>query len=107
VTTGAELTDVRSELNDRFGPPPPEVERLLARVELGILAQAWSIVSIHLEDQYAVFGYTSREKIDELARKRGKRLRVVDHRSAYVTLSQGLVDPDAISAFVKSLLQAA
>jgi transcription-repair coupling factor (superfamily II helicase) len=105
VTTHRELADVTAELTDRFGPPPQEVQRLLARVELGILAQSWQIADIHLEDHYVVFGYKSREQIEELARKRGKRLRVVDHKSAYVTMSQGLANPDSIAAFIKSVLQ--
>ena len=57
VTTFAELNDLSAELLDRFGAPPSEVQRMLAVVELRLLAQGWLIGSIHLEDGFAVFGY--------------------------------------------------
>lgn len=105
VATEAELADVAAELIDRFGPHPPVVARLLRVMELRILAQQWHIDSLHLEEPYAVFGYLDRPKIEQLARLRKGRLRVVDDRSAYLTLPKGLKDPDAIHGEIKSLLR--
>ena len=59
IATPAELADFRGELADRFGPPPPVVEQLLALAELRIAAHRWQISAIHLEDQYVVFEYAS------------------------------------------------
>jgi transcription-repair coupling factor (superfamily II helicase) len=104
VTQLAELADLRAELNDRFGPPPIEAERLLARQEIGILAQPWSIDSIHLEGKYIVFGYRQRAKIDELVRRLKGKLRVVDDSKAYGTMSSAAADPDALTVLLRALL---
>ncbi len=67
VSNFEELADLAAEMFDRFGPHPPPVERLLSLAELRIAAAHWRIESIQREDSYAVFGYTDREKIEELA----------------------------------------
>ncbi|NQU25779.1 MAG: transcription-repair coupling factor, partial [Candidatus Nealsonbacteria bacterium] len=105
VATHEELADFRSELEDRFGVPPLVAGRLLAVVEVRILAHDWLIDTIHIEDQYAVFGYTSAEQIRRLAKNSGGRLRVVDGRSAYLPLDKGVTYSDAILGEIKSLLQ--
>ncbi|HWA98240.1 MAG TPA: transcription-repair coupling factor, partial [Pirellulales bacterium] len=104
VTELGELGELRAELIDRFGPLPREVHRLLLRTEIAIRAQEWSIDSIHLEDKYIVLKYTSRPRIEALVAKRRGKLRVVDGRSAYGTLSSATADPDAITELVRSLL---
>lgn len=105
VTSMAELDDFRSELVDRFGPPPPLVVKLMLLAELRIAAHRWHIESIHREDSYVVFRYTSAGLIRQLASQDGGRLRVVDSQSAYLPLGKGLVQPDGILQEVKSLLQ--
>jgi transcription-repair coupling factor (superfamily II helicase) len=105
VSSAAELADLSSELNDRFGPPLPEVARLLSLMEVRVLAQAWEIDSIHLEDEYLVLTYTSRPRIEQLARKSGKRLRVVDGRSAYLPIKKDVMNADALHELLKSLLR--
>ncbi|NLY00854.1 MAG: transcription-repair coupling factor [Rhodopirellula sp.] len=105
ISTPEEVNDFRVELNDRFGPPPPVVERLLALAEVRFLAHSWQIRSIRLEPPYAVFGYTSRRLIGELVRQSGNALRVADDHSAYLPLGEHLAEPDRILARVKSLLQ--
>jgi transcription-repair coupling factor (superfamily II helicase) len=104
VATAAELADFRGELLDRFGPPPPPVESLLAVASLRIAAHQWQIDTIHLEDQYAVFTYTSARRIRELAEQSGGRLRVVDGRSAYLPLNERVPTPESVFRTVKSLL---
>jgi transcription-repair coupling factor (superfamily II helicase) len=104
VATAAELADFRGELLDRFGPPPVPVESLLTVASLRIAAHQWQIDTIHLEDQYAVFTYTSARRIRELAEQSGGRLRVVDGRSAYLPLNERVPSPETIFAAVKSLL---
>jgi hypothetical protein len=70
-----------------------------------IAAHHWGIKSIHLEDQYAVFVYTSGQLIAQLAAASGGRLRVVDAQSAYLPLDNGVAQPEMIFREVKSLLQ--
>ncbi|MBS0207418.1 MAG: transcription-repair coupling factor [Planctomycetes bacterium] len=105
VSTLAELSDLRNEMVDRFGPMPEEVDRLLRRTEIGVLAKNWLIDSIHLEENHIVFGYSSRPRIDQLVRRQPKRLRVVDTRTAYGTISSSKPDPDALLSLIKTLLQ--
>jgi transcription-repair coupling factor (superfamily II helicase) len=107
VSSREELDDFRAELNDRFGPPPPVVERLLSLSELRILAHRWQIQAIRLEEPYAVFSYTSRRLIRELVDHSRGRLRVADEQSAYLPLGQDFRASEAILDRVKSLLQSA
>jgi transcription-repair coupling factor (superfamily II helicase) len=105
VSNETELADLIAELNDRFGPPPETAQRLLSLAQMRLWAHHWRIASIHLEDGFAVLGYTSRKKIQELAARPPRRLRVVDERSAYLPLDPKLADPDGIAGQIKSLLQ--
>jgi len=100
-----ELGDLRTELCDRFGPPPPLVEHLLWLAELRIAAHRWRIESIHLERPYVVFRYHSARLIQELAEESGGKLRIVDNRSAYLPLEGKNESPESIRQEVKSLLQ--
>jgi len=100
-----DLRDFAAELRDRFGSPPPVAERLLDLAEVRVHAQRWLIESVRTEDHFVVFTYLSRPLIGQLAALSGGRLRVVDDRSAYLPLWQGLTEPDRILAEVKLLLQ--
>jgi transcription-repair coupling factor (superfamily II helicase) len=105
VSNRSELDDLRAELQDRFGPPPGPLRHLLELAEVRIAAHRWAITSIHLEDLFAVFQYTSAGKIKQLAAASKGRLRVVDSRSAYLPLPQEVMTPEIIFREVKSLLQ--
>ncbi len=105
VIDSEQLADFISELNDRFGSPPEPVERLLALAEIRVAAHRWLISSIHIEDNYVVFSYTSRPQIEQLARQNGGKLRVVDDRSAYLPVDKAVARSDAVLANIKSLLQ--
>ena len=105
VSNGEQLADFRAELIDRFGAPPDSVERLLGLAELRIAAHRWKINSIHREDEYVVFGYSSGQEIRELADSSRGRLRIVDGQSAYLPIPKQFTKSDQIVADVKSLLQ--
>ncbi|MFN9914200.1 MAG: TRCF domain-containing protein, partial [Pirellulaceae bacterium] len=51
------LEDLRQEVEDRFGPLPPVVDRLLEIAELRIDATLWSVKSIGIEENFLVFVY--------------------------------------------------
>jgi transcription-repair coupling factor (superfamily II helicase) len=106
VGSEAELAELRAEMLDRFGPLPEVVERLLRVMLLRLLAARWQIESVHLEDRYLVFAYTSRPQIDRLARASRGAVRVVDARSAYLTLGKELKSPDEILSRVEAVLRA-
>ncbi len=100
-----EWEDLSAELVDRFGPRPPDVDRMLLLARLRIWAHHWQIQSIHLEDGFVVLGYTERRRIEQLAKKSGQRLRIVDDSSAYLPLDKGVSDPAQIVEAVQSLLR--
>ena len=105
VAKQAELDELAAELVDRFGPRPPEVDRLIVIAQLRLWAHGWGIDDIHLEEAYAVFGYTQRELIEKLAARAKGGLRIVDDRSAYLPLGKELPLSDEILKAVKALLR--
>jgi transcription-repair coupling factor (superfamily II helicase) len=51
----AELDVLENDLRDAFGPPPDEVQTLLALAEIRVLAQPWGIRSIVLDPPDVIF----------------------------------------------------
>jgi len=60
---------------------------------------------IRLQDRFAVLGYTSREKICQLAARSAGRLRIADAQNAYLPLTSSVADAAAVFDEVKSLLR--
>jgi transcription-repair coupling factor (superfamily II helicase) len=105
VAGSQELDELSAELVDRFGARPPEVDRMLSRAELRLLAHWWQIDSVHLEEGFAVLTYTDRHKAEQLAKRSAGQLRIVDQRSIYLPLEQGVVEADEIVDRLKMLLR--
>jgi transcription-repair coupling factor (superfamily II helicase) len=105
VITVQELADFRSELVDRFGALPPPVERLMTLAELKMDAAVWQITAVEIEGQFVKFTYSSRPRIEQLARKHKGKLRIVDDRSVYLPLPKGPDDADSLQQLVKSVLR--
>jgi transcription-repair coupling factor (superfamily II helicase) len=80
VTSDPERVEVRRELADRFGPPPPAVENLLEYAVLKALAEKMLVATIdRRQDQIAIKFYDDTplgpERLVKLVRKRrGMRL---------------------------------
>jgi transcription-repair coupling factor (superfamily II helicase) len=94
-----DLNDVLTELRDRFGPVPPEVEELSRVRLLQLHAAGWGIDNIHLEEagRFAVFGYRKAAGILELQRRIGRDLRIVDNdRKAYYLLKRSDLQGDEL-----------
>ena len=79
-----EITELREELQDRFGDPPPPALRMLEIAELRLDAAAWLIRSITTEKRFIVLRYTSRQRIEQLVKHTSVPVRVVDRRRAYI-----------------------
>lgn len=105
VSTLQELGDLATEMLDRFGPRPEAVDRLVARMELRVLAHRWGIESIHLEEKFVVFGYNDRAKIELLGKLLKGSVRIADAKSAFIPMPVRAMDADAMTSFIKSLLQ--
>jgi transcription-repair coupling factor (superfamily II helicase) len=100
-----QVAALRSEMTDRFGPPPPEAKRMLIRCELKLDAAIWSVQVIRIEEKYLIFEYADRTRIDQLAKQSGGLLRVVDQRHGYVTIPEGWRDPDGIAELARKILR--
>ncbi len=100
------IEQMRQEFHDRFGPPPDCVQRLLTLAQLKTEAAFWQIDSVHLEIPYLVFTYKDAGRAKWLARQSEGHLRIVDGRSIYATLPDGVrANPDALIHWAISLLQ--
>ena len=106
IESDENLAELRREMLDRFGPLPEPVERLFHLAELRIDAAIWQIVAIHREDKYLVFGYADRARASQLETRTKGRVRVVDERSAYLTIPQEVTTPDQLISLAKSVLRA-
>ncbi|MCA9144688.1 MAG: transcription-repair coupling factor, partial [Planctomycetales bacterium] len=105
AATYDDLGEFRAELVDRFGTPPPPVERMLELSELRLDATIWQIVSITVEDLYLVFGYADRKRMEQLVRVFRGPLRIADHKSAYLKVPEAAADPSVFLETAKSVLR--
>ena len=90
------LSDLETELRDRFGPVPAPVRRMLRLRELNLRALSWKIENIHLEDGYAVLRYRDRKLIKMLSFFHRGHLRIVDHHDGYWPLECDVSDGSAV-----------
>jgi transcription-repair coupling factor (superfamily II helicase) len=97
------LEDFRRELADRFGPPPPMAEGLLALAELRIDATLWQVNAIYLEDDFLVLRHADRDRMSLLARRSG--LRLVDDDTAYLPLPPQTHTGESLLQLAKSVLR--
>ncbi len=78
-----QLSELESELRDRFGPVPTAARRMLQMRELNLRALAWFVENIRLENGYAVLRYKNGKLIRMLSHLHAGHLRVVDQHDAY------------------------
>ena len=105
ISSQDELAEFRGELVDRFGAIPSVVERLLTLTALKLDAAVWQISSIYIENQFIVFRYEQRERIEQLAKAGGGKLRIVDDKSAYLPLAATDRTPERLLAVVEKVLR--
>ncbi len=82
VSLPGELDELESELEDRFGPLPPEVKDLLYMVRIKLLGSRAGIESISTEDGQVVLTLGAAVAIDRqlLQRAFGSRLKIGTNR---------------------------
>ena len=100
-----QISEIKNEMLDRFGPLPKEVKRLLKLAVVKLEAAVWQINTIFMDDKYLGFRYDNRMRIEQLSTAHKGRLRVVDDQTAYITLKSAENNPDRLLALVKSILQ--
>ena len=106
ITTAEDLQDIREEMEDRFGPPPPIASRLLDLALLRIAAALWGIHSIRMEERSIVLHYRDPIRVEQLKKQAELPVRIVDASTAYIPLPAAVTGSEAIFEQVKSLLQA-
>ena len=100
----AQLEEFNTELNDRFGPPPAPAQRLLEKAELRLEAALWQIFKISVEDEFLMFRYGDRGRIEQLARQHSGQLRIVDSVTACYPLEQQQRTAEHVLQACKSIL---
>jgi hypothetical protein len=73
--------------------------------QLRVWAHGWQIAEIHLEEGFIVFQYQDRPRIEQLAARSRRRLRIVDGESAYLPIGKGVADPLLVVEEIKALLR--
>ena len=101
----ARLTDFRTELADRYGPPPEPAEWLLRTTEVRLACLAWQIASVHRDGKDLVFTYRNRDKADAVAKISNGRLKVVDEKNLYLRLLPEEDSPEAMYPMLMRLLK--
>ena len=99
------LKAIKEEMEDRFGKLPECVERLMELARLKSDMALWQLNSIVIEKPYLAFGYTDRQRAEQLVRKSKKEIRLVDDSSLYSTIPEGMTDPDKLIAHIRKLLE--
>ncbi|MBY0460324.1 MAG: transcription-repair coupling factor, partial [Gemmataceae bacterium] len=103
----AKLADFRTELRDRYGPPPEPVEWLLRTTEIRLLCVKWQIASVHRHDDDLVFTYRNLDRAKQLVAASKGRMRVVDQKSVYLRLRPGEGDtPEKLYKLLLGVLRA-
>jgi transcription-repair coupling factor (superfamily II helicase) len=64
VQDAAQLRDVRSELEDRYGPPPPAVSNLLEYAELRLLCQSVGVTQIERKRDLTTVRFRQNAAVD-------------------------------------------
>jgi transcription-repair coupling factor (superfamily II helicase) len=99
-----EINELRQEMVDRFGEIPKPTMTMLKMRELKLEAAIWQIEAIFLESNYLGFKYINRDRINQLVKATGNKLRVVDDKKAYVTLKKIAIAPEKLLEIVKAIL---
>jgi transcription-repair coupling factor (superfamily II helicase) len=94
VRSPAEIEDARRELRDRFGPLPDAAARLLDVVALRLAAQALRLERLEVRAGHALLTFAARtpvppERVVELLRRHGRRLRTVRESVFEATIPRG------------------
>ncbi len=109
IASDDDLDQIREELRDRFGPSPEVVDELLRLVALKLDAAFWQVSAIYIEEEvdqtFLVFVYTNKSRIEQLARLRSKKVRIVDESKAYIPLPDGSMDGSKLLDFARMMLQ--
>ena len=107
IESGDEINEIRDELRDRFGPPPPSAERMLELAELRLDAATWLIRTITSDARFIVLNYANRRRIEQLQKHSAIPVRIVDRRKAVIPTDAYDMAADAAGSSWLQLARAA
>ena len=102
----AEIADIASELQDRFGPPLEEVKLLLEKHLIRLKAQALGIKTIVLSGRRLVVQYRDWQLLKGALGTLVNRMRRVEEDTLHLLLNEDELGDWRLLAFLKSSLQA-
>ena len=100
------MEQIRSELDDVYGPVPEEVEMLLQVAELRIAASKLEIKSIVTSGQKLIFSFAqaTNDKVKQLFSRVSSKVRIVDPRTIHLQLHSNYFEPKTIVSTLRKLL---
>jgi transcription-repair coupling factor (superfamily II helicase) len=101
-----DLEQIKSELEDVYGPVPDEIELLLDLAELRIKASRLGIKSIVTSGRDLIFSFTDdyNSKVESLFSKITGQARVADGRTAYLSLAENYFEPRTLMSVLRRIL---
>lgn len=105
ISSFEQINDLRDELQDRFGPLPVPVERLLLLARLRLEAATWQISQIFLEDGYLVLKGREPQRFRQLVASHAGSLRLVDAGTIYCPIPPGETSWPELVELLKLVLQ--
>ena len=106
LTLRQEVDDIRTELQDRFGPPPEPVEELLYLVNIRLLAGEAGVESINVHGGMATLNLVQGVRGARLALEKalGPGVKVGNHQ-IHIRLGQGDAWKDTVVSALEGLLE--
>lgn len=107
-----ELEDIRNEMNDRYGPVPPQVEALLSILAIKQDLKKLRIERLEAKNGFIVLGFSESAKVPPdvilaMMRRDKNRYKFTPEHKLYISLSeeQQLQPIDEIKKILQALLQ--
>ena len=99
-----DIEDLKSELADRFGPPPEPVRRLIERHVLRLLATKWGITYIAARKGYLLVRYSDPSRINRLFAGTDHTARIIDGETLHLHHPASADTPHKKAEFLKAVL---
>jgi transcription-repair coupling factor (superfamily II helicase) len=103
------VNDIETEMGDRFGPPPVEVQRLLDLARLRIAAASLSIDSISKQPGILVIGHHDIHRIEKWRQAcllTGQEVRIVENKTVVLPLrDRDASDGDRLFQTIKNIFR--
>jgi len=100
-----EIEDIERRLIDRYGPLPVEVNNLLERSRIAILAKDYKITSIFNQDSFLVITGRAPHLLRRMFRRVKQEVRFVDEMTAHLMLPRRHLSDRELLRFLKKCLK--